>query len=85
MLICGIYVHKARVVSASIFVYISIIRENCLFFSFVSSRRLLLLCYILVSPYWGWNNTDKMIHTDYYIYVGLLRGSCRISEGFGDN
>ena len=55
-----------------------------LFVSFVSSRRLLSLCNILVAPYWGWNTTDKMIHADYYIYVELLRGSLRISECFGD-
>ena len=30
------------------------------------------------------DSTDKMIHADYYIYVGLLRGSCRISECFRD-
>ena len=57
------------------FVRLTIIREHRLFVSFISSRRLLSLCYILVAPYWGWNSTDKMIHADYYIYVGLLRGS----------
>ena len=37
--------------------------------------ELLLLCYILVAPYWGWNYTDKMTHANYYIDVGLLRVS----------
>ena len=74
MLICGIFVHKARVVSAPKIFVLQLFAKTA-FFSFVSSRRLLLLCYILESPYWGWNNTDKMIHTYYYIYVGLLRGS----------
>ena len=41
-----------------------IIREHRLFVSFVSSRRLLSLCYILVAPYWRWNSTDTMIHAD---------------------
>ena len=62
----------------------AIIREHRLFVSFVSSRRLLSLCYTLVAPYCGWNSTDKMIHADYYIYVGLLRGSWCIRECFGD-
>ena len=70
---------------SSEFFRLTIIREHRLFVSFVSSRRLLSLCYILVAPYWEWSSTDKMIHADYYIYyVGLLRGSWRIRECFGD-
>ena len=59
------------------------------FFSFYNDSRTQLVCFIcikqtvtvavlyiyIVAPYCGWNSTDKMIHADYYIYVGLLRGS----------
>ena len=75
MFICGIYVHKARDVSAPNFFVLLLFANTACLFLFVSSRRLLSLSYILVAPYWGWNSTDKMIHADYYIYVGLVRGS----------
>ena len=38
---------------SSDFFRFAIIREHRLFVSFVSSRRLLSLCYTLVAPYWG--------------------------------
>ena len=50
--------------NATEFFRFTIIREHHLFVSFVSSRRLLSLCYTLVAQYWGRNSTDKMIHAD---------------------
>ena len=79
-----------------VYMYTKHVTYQLRIFSFYNYSRTPLVCficikktvtvavYILVAPYWGWNSTDKIIHADYYIYVGLLRGSLRIRECFGD-
>ena len=67
--------HKARDVSVPIFFVLQLFANTACLFDIISGKRLLSLCYILVAPCRGWNNTDIMIHADYYIYIGLLRVS----------
>ena len=77
-----VYYVRARDLSVRFF-RLTFIREHRLFVSFASSGRLLAGCFVLVAPYWGWNNIVKMIHPDCYFYVGLLRVLWRIGKCFG--